>query len=297
MELKNPLNYQEQIERLKTFHKLTINDEHEALTILQSINYYRLSGYGIGLTKFDNKDEYLENVSLKDLYDLYLFDSMLKSSLFHIIEQIEIGLRSKIAYCLAIRYGADGFYNIDNFTFKQNKSGKYIHSNIISKFNDEVNMNKHLPFVKHHIEKYDGKFPIWVAVELFSFGQLSYLYSIMKSKDKKSVAKQYECSPIDLESWIQCLVEIRNICAHYGRLYNLPLRHKPPLPSEYAQYQQTKQNKLFPVIVVLKLLLKSNNQWNEFFCFIKYLINKFNHVVNLSYNDFPSDWESILSSK
>ena len=58
-------------------------------------------------------------------------------------------------------------------------------------------MNKHLPFVKHHIEKYDGKFPIWVAVELFSFGQLSYLYSIMKSKDKKSVAKQYECSPID----------------------------------------------------------------------------------------------------
>ena len=59
----------------------------------------------------------------------------------------------------------------------------------------------------------------------------------------------------------------------------------------------SKQNKLFPVIVVLKLLLKSNNQWNEFFCFIKYLINKFNHVVNLGYNDFPSDWESILSSK
>ena len=119
----------------------------------------------------------------------------------------------------------------------------------------------------------------------------------MKNEDKKAIAKTFGVGYTYFESWIESIAYVRNICAHYGRLYNLPLRHKPPLPSEYAQYQQTKQNKLFPVIVVLKLLLKSNNQWNEFFCFIKYLINKFNHVVNLGYNDFPSDWESILSSK
>ena len=85
-QLKQPLDYDAQIERLKTFHKLEITDHQEALEILQSINYYRLSGYGIGLTDV-NRDEYLPGVSLKDLYDLYQFDSILKTIYFMLLNR------------------------------------------------------------------------------------------------------------------------------------------------------------------------------------------------------------------
>ncbi|MCR5084857.1 MAG: Abi family protein [Succinivibrionaceae bacterium] len=169
-----------------------------------------------------------------------------------------------------------------------------IHANIIRQFQEEIKRNKNLPFVKHHNTKYNSKFPIWVAVELFSFGQLSSLYSIMKSKDRKEIARQYDCSPNDLGVWIQCLVEVRNICAHYGRLYNLPLRFKPPLPLAYQKYYRA-QNKLFPVIVVLKLLLLSHGQWNSFFEILNGLMNKYKHVVNLSFIGFPPEWEMVLS--
>lgn len=76
---KSPLTYQEQIERLKKFHNLTVNDTDEAVCIFKSVNYYRLSGYGIGLTVKDNKNEYQEGITLNDLYDLYNFDSLLKN--------------------------------------------------------------------------------------------------------------------------------------------------------------------------------------------------------------------------
>ena len=56
--VKYPLSYSKQIERLKNFHKMKIEDDNQAKEILQKINYYRLSGYGIGLLSSSNKDEY-----------------------------------------------------------------------------------------------------------------------------------------------------------------------------------------------------------------------------------------------
>lgn len=292
--LKSPLTYQEQIERLKNFHNLTVNDTDEAISILKSVNYYRLSGYGIGLTVKDNKDEYQEGITLNDLYDLYNFDSLLKNQLFHVIEQIEISFRSQIAYRLALAYGADGFYYSTNFNDKFNSNHVSIHSSIISAFEKEVDRQHKLPFVKHHIDKYEGKFPIWVAIELFTFGTLSSLFSIMKTKDRKVIADFYNCSHINLGTWIQSLVEIRNICAHYGRLYNLPLRHTVPLPIEFCNCRQ-RLNKVFPIILVIKFLCTTEKQWNDFYSSLKDLIHTYSHVIRLPYMGFPDNWLDLLS--
>ena len=50
---------------------MKIEDDNQAKEILQKINYYRLSGYGIGLLSSSNKDEYREGISLQHLFRLY----------------------------------------------------------------------------------------------------------------------------------------------------------------------------------------------------------------------------------
>jgi abortive infection bacteriophage resistance protein len=85
-------------------------------------------------------------------------------------------------------------------------------------------------FVKHHIKKYEGILPVWVAVEVLSFGALSKLFSNMKIVDQNQIAmNNYRVPAVYLISWLKCLSYIRNICAHYGRLYNRPLTSKPRL--------------------------------------------------------------------
>ena len=37
----------------------------------------------------------------------------------------------------------------------------------------EIQHNKNLPLVKHHLETYGGHFPIWVAVEIMTFGNIA----------------------------------------------------------------------------------------------------------------------------
>ena len=68
--LKPALTYLEQIDKLKTVHNLTISDEVSALKILGRVNYYRLSAYGIGLKQNEDKEKYLDGISLEHLYKM-----------------------------------------------------------------------------------------------------------------------------------------------------------------------------------------------------------------------------------
>ncbi len=294
--VKSPLTYEEQIKRLKDFHKLSIDDDEEALLILKKINYYRLSGYGIGLTLPNDKDKYRQGISLKHLYQLYKFDSEMKNLLSLVIEQIEIQFRANISYHLAINYGALGYLDSSNFADRKDANGKSVLNKILGEFKTMVERSKRLPFVKHHLVNYDRQFPIWVAVELFTFGNLTSLYSIMQDKDKDAIAKLYGTKDVYLNSWIRLLQEVRNLCAHYARVYNLIFKTTPKLYKEYdflTKDSRTEKTKIFYVLLVLKRLLDTE-QWDEFYLKFKSLLNKYSQYIKLSFMSFPEKWEEIL---
>ena len=293
MELKPALNYKEQILKLKDDHNLLISDDKFAEEILKKVNYYRLSGYGIGLKKSDNKEHYKDHISIEHLFNLYCFDSQFKNNLMRTIEQIEIELRTQIAYHLSITYGSDVLMHEDNFIYKTNKEGQTIYSIINENLNKEINRQKNKPFVKHHLRKYGGKFPIWVSVELMSFGNLSSLFSILKDEDQKEISNYYNTDPKYLKNWILCIVEVRNICAHYTRLYNMPLKENPRLYSENEQYKG-KQNKIFPILLIIKRILNSTGQWESLLKDIKNTFNKYHGFFNYRFMGFPNNWKDIL---
>ena len=275
--LKPALTFEQQIERLKTIHNLTIMHEDSALKILEKVNYYRLSAYGIGLKKDANSEEYRDDITLEHIFRLYCFDSEFRNDIIHIVEQLEVQLRTQISYCLSIKYGPEG------------------HGTIMDSFKNEVKHCKNLPFVKHHQDVYDGHFPIWAAVELMTFGNITSIFDIMKSEDQKSISSFYATSPNHLKSWMLALVEIRNICAHYNRLYNMPLKQTPFLYKENLKYR-SKQNKVFPVFLVIKRMLHSNEQWESFLRDIVKTISKYQDIVILSFIGFPPDWKNILQA-
>lgn len=186
MALKPALTYDQQIAKLVNDHHLKISNIEFAKEILKKVNYYRLSGYGVGLKNVDNKEYYQDTVTIEQLFNLYCFDSQFKNNLMRTIEQIEIELRTQIAYYLSIKYGPEVLMSETNFIYKTNKQGQSIYSILIKRLNKEIERQKNKPFVKHHIEKYNSQFPIWVSVELMSFGSLSSLFSILKTEDKKT---------------------------------------------------------------------------------------------------------------
>lgn len=147
--------------------------------------------------------------------------------------------------------------------------------------------------VKHHNEQYDGKFPIWVMIEFFSMGMLSYFYNDLKTADQKQLAKElYGTSAACLMSWLRCLTDLRNRCAHYSRLYYWMFPAMPKIPKGMSF---TADRKLFTQIFMLKCLYPNAVKWNAgVVTEIETLIEVFQEDISLKHLGFPSDWKDLL---
>jgi abortive infection bacteriophage resistance protein len=94
-------------------------------------------------------------------------------------------------------------------------------------------------FAKHFKSKYDGHPPVWIAAGTWDWGNLSYMLGYLSDKNRDAI-----CNAIDpnltlksLASWMKCLNEVRNACAHHSRLWNKPLINSPRLnPTEITMF-------------------------------------------------------------
>lgn len=288
--LKSPATYDKQIDRLRDEHGLIISDVGRAKKILRSVGYYRLSAYGIDLLK-EGTDRYREGTTLEKLYSLYLFDSRLRNIISPVIESIEIQFRSCIAYHLAVKYGAECYRDRQYFSsWKSGVTRKDMFDVFNEHIDDEIKKQAKKPMVKHHVRKYGGHFPIWVVVELLPLGTLSTLYSLMKREDQKAVAKQFHTGYVYVKSWFAALVELRNICAHYGRLYNMPLDSIAKLSPKESAYANSR---LFTDCLALKYIMHGDKTWTTFVLNLRAIMDECPDV-NLKCIGFPENWEDLL---
>ena len=136
--------------------------------------------------------------------------------------------------------------------------------------------------------------PIYALVEVFSFGTLSKFYKNMINADKKAVAQTFGVGYTYLESWLESISYVRNICAHYGRLYNAKMSKSPILYKEYTQLG-IGNNRIFGVLLCLKHLLKKDSHWILFVEQIEALFDKY-ESVNIKTMGFPDNWKELLEN-
>lgn len=280
--IKKATTFQEQVEILKS-RGCTIDDEYFCIETLSNINYYRFSAY---LLPFKNSDNsYIAGTSFDKIYHLYEFDSKLRNILYRAIEVIEVSLRTRLSYLHGHKYGALGYLEPSNFS-NRHDTHKF-EQNICS----VTNRNKKLLFVKHHLNNYDGKFPIWVISELFSFGMISYFYSDLHTEDQKTIAEQYNVNYRDLQSWLRCLTDLRNVCAHSGRLYYRVFSASPAS----LNLSESSKRRLWGIILVLKEVYPSRRKWNsEYIPVLEALFHDYKPYINLYHLAFPRNWISQL---
>lgn len=284
---KPPLKYEEQLEKLKK-RGCIINDDKKCISILKSINYYRLSAYFLPF-KLDNGN-YKEGLSFERVFSIYEFDRKLHGILFNALEETEIFLRSKIAYFHAHKYGALGYMDKANFSVKAE-----LHENFIENFKREIDKNKNILFVKHHIYKYGGEFPIWAASEMFTFGMLSKFFANMTWQDRENLSNDiYKTNPKFVGSWLRCCTDLRNICAHYGRLY---FRTFSAAPSGIDNLEEKSKRKLFGAILSLKKLYPFKDKWdNGTLKKLMSLVDEHKSDIDLEHIGFSYNWIEELKN-
>lgn len=262
---------------------MCIPDAYQAEKILKRVNYYRLSAYMLTL-KEDNK--FYDGVTFEDVYYIYEFDKKLRNMILEVLEGIEIAFRTHIAYELAHKYGPMGYREDTNFQKQE------YHKEMLGFIEKNISRRQDELFIKHHIDKYGGNFPVWVAIEVMSFGQLSKMFSNLKNEDKKLIStKYYSIAFPFVQNWLYVFSGIRNICAHYGRLYDRTLKIKPKL--DKMAKSRFNDSRIFSVLYALGMLCLNRSEWRSFISGLKGLTEE-HSSVNLKMLGFPDDWEKLL---
>ena len=285
MDLKQPTSFEQQLALLKQ-RGCVVEDDAFALEVLADVNYYRLSAYFL---PFKEGENYSRNISFGKIYGIYEFDRTLRSLLLALMEGLETRLRTQISYLHAHKYGAIGYLSEKNFNTKH-KSVQFKQH-----IDDVVYNNRRSLIVRHHQEKYEGKFPIWVIIELFTFGMLSTFYSDMKRDDQKAISRSlFNRSDAELRSWLFCLTHLRNACAHYSRLYYTLF---PARPAKIYGLDREMNRRLFDYMLIAKTLCEKTDYWKLEFLpsFLSLMGNQ--NCIQLMHIGFPNNWYEYLNAE
>ena len=292
MYLKAPKSIPEQIQRLKD-HNIYVDDDRFAEKCLKEITYYRLTGYGLQFRKSPQDSDCIPNTTLRNIYNIYLFDEDLRHFLRKYIEIVEVSSRALIANgfsalkCTEPPY--DQHYDINNYFDKEHAE------KILVSIQQEKDHYKDSLIVKHHNKSYEGKMPLWVMTELLPFSALSKLYHCMYISDKEKIAKNINLGWRILENHLHCLAVLRNKCAHAARLYNTSLSPKVALsPHFLRRHLEVKCDTLFAYIIILLQHLPEKDQRQNCIQDIYNLIDKYKDNIDLELIGFPENYTLIL---
>mgnify|MGYP000999250977 CR=1 FL=1 len=200
-----------------------------AMRILERENYYNvINGYKelfLASPATPTADEvYKAGTTFDEVYALYTFDRELRNIYLKNLLKLENTFKTVIAHEFSNKYGHDNYLKLENF----DTSNAHNISNSIKLIGDiqqEIarQMSKHHQVVTHYMTEH-GYIPLWVLVNVLTFGKIENFYKNMKSTDKITVAKRFNLQPDELAKFMHMLALARNKCAHDERFFDIRFR-------------------------------------------------------------------------
>lgn len=209
--MKQLLTVDELIEHMK--HKgITFNivTEAEAKIFLSENNYYmKLASYRANYSKYENGSKAGQYINLDFAYlkELSTIDMHLRYLIIQMCLDIEHALKVSLISHVERNPKEDGYELIRRFIGYTNSKGQQQNEYILKK----IRNHRSSDYSKDLIEKYYPYFPVWVFVELISFGDLTYLIAFYDKLYSDSIVNN---------KFMNIVRDLRNASAHSNCLIN-----------------------------------------------------------------------------
>lgn len=232
-------------------------DHADAAAFLHNFNYYRFTGYSRQFQKNPkaNENEYLAGTKLSEIYSMIELDAELRRLLGAALTSVELSVRARFAHEAGRIFGDTAFYlNKANYLAITPDLDRFI-----ANMHSDLQRSKS-PTVAKFItnEGVLNRVPIWVAVEVFSFGVVAKMMMYLANDDPaRQVAHSYSLAWEGFQSTIHSFSVLRNQCAHHGQIWHRkPSIHTPVLKKLRPREVKYDQNGIYPAIIMLRHYLK-----------------------------------------
>lgn len=202
-----------------------------AIRVLERENYYNvINGYKdlflASKATPTAEETYIQGTTFDEVYALYNFDREVRNTYFKYLLKIENTFKTIIAHEFSALYGHDNYLKIENF----DTSSEYHISSAIKLIGDiqqetARQMSKHHQAVTHYMTEH-GYIPLWVLVNVLTFGKIENFYKNMKPSDKTTIARHFGLQPNELAKFMHMLTLARNKCAQDERFFDIRFKER-----------------------------------------------------------------------
>lgn len=251
---KPPLTFHEQADLL--ISRGMRGERDQIANRLSTVNYYRLTSYWVPFRQLDNN--FGDGTHWAKIWERYVFDQKLRLLVMDAIGSVEVAVRTLLSYVHAHEHGPFAYANEPSALPKLSKNNREL---LLQSIDQELTRSKEV-FVGHFKMKYGDRHdrpPIWMVTEVMSFGRVISLFQASGNTVKKGIASSFAVPPPVLRTWLWSLNEVRNVCAHHGRLWNRVLGNKPMIPhrKHHPRWHEPVRISNERIFVVLSILLHS----------------------------------------
>ncbi|WP_277100605.1 Abi family protein [Corynebacterium riegelii] len=285
-------------------HGLDIEDYELAKATLRKIGYFRFAGYAYF---FKTNGAFREGTTFAQVVDLYRFDELMRNKLIEGLEMIEVWLRSQLSNRLgfyhpfAHRFPVHLRKNVSIWTASQKVIKQSKHIEWIADYSREERRSQG-DCVQHFRSKYGPHLPVWAATEIMTLGTICRLFDLLHEEDRALIAARAGIVNPDgkgdqatFSSWLNHFRYLRNVCAHYGRVWNKVFDTTLAAPKgaiDGLSDFKTLPHKLYKTIAAIRFIFTRvypDSQWSDE---MLELIEAYTHQSNIPMHamGFPVDW-------
>ena len=230
---------------------LLIRRPNIATKKIEAIGYERLRIYFLSRRQTSSPGKpFIPGTTYQDILSLYECDIKLRDACFSAVGQFELLFRNAISEALSAAYGSHPYFYTR--AFKSEKA----HCKAIWSFYEIYTKSTDRRAVHYRDTYSDPILPaIWTMKEFLTFGSASHTYKLLEGPIRTKIAAQFGVQSDEVfKSWVTCLVDLRNICAHHDRLFNRSLQ-KQPSTLIRAQVPTAPRQKLKAILECLDYML------------------------------------------
>ena len=205
-----------------------ISEEAAKKFLLENNYYMKLASYRANYPKYSTgaKNGQYINLEFAYLVELSTIDMYLRYLIIHMCLDIEHALKVSLIAHVEKNPAEDGYELIRKFIGYTNSKGHLQNEYILRKIRGHQSSD----YCRALIEKYYPYFPVWVFVELISFGDLTYLIAFYDELYSDQIVNN---------KFMNIVRDIRNAAAHSNCLINKlfePLSSGQQIDSTISNY-------------------------------------------------------------
>ena len=318
------------------------------MRILEKENYYNIiNGYKdlfLDPSSTSSSEKYKPGTSFDEVYALYTFDREIRHIYLKYLLKVENSFKTVLSHEFSSSYGHDNYLKLENFNTTSSSDIKILkriaHANklditadiskicylsaeenieavikLMGDIQQEIarQMSKHHQVVTHYMSEY-GYIPLWVLVNVLTFGKITAFYKLMKPADKTAVAKIFSLPSDELHKYMEMCSLARNKCAHDERFFDIKFRrllHTKSIPNfnvlglarDSSGSYPSGTNDAYAIAIMFAMLL-SKSDIKEFVSSMKSSFNKLSKQLRtitlkdvLKIMGYPISWDNIIKLK